>query len=353
MLLVAPGASGLSAALDIQYTITGTLGTNGWYVTNVSVKWIVSGETKTAGCDTHPVTVDTTGQTITCQAWNENNNPPEFATKSVTIKLDKTAPSVSIALERQPDANGWYNRPLTVGWAGADATSGIASCAAIRYAGPDNASALATGSCTDKAGNVAGSSFPFRYDTTAPTLFAVNTKLGNRSAEVSWRTSADTRVVEVLRAPGRNGQGESVVYSGTATGFRDTGLTVGRKYEYRVSGVDEAANRTEHKIAIVATGALLSPAPAARVSLKSPPRMIWTPVKRANYYNLQLIRGRKVLSAWPLRPGFQLRRTWVYKGRRYRLQPGVYRWYVWPGIGRVSAGRFGRLLGSSTFVVTK
>ena len=104
---------------------------------------------------------------------------------------------------------------------------------------------------------------------------------------------------------------------------------------------------------IVATGALLSPVPRARISLKSLPRLDWTPVKRASYYNLQLIHGRKVLSAWPVRPGFQLRRTWIYKGRRYRLRPGVYRWYVWPGIGRISAGRFGRLLGSSTFVVTK
>ena len=60
-----------------------------------------------------------------------------------------------------------------------------------------------------------------------------------------------------------------------------------------------------------------------------------------------------VLSAWPAHPGYQLRRTWRYKGRRYKLRPGVYRWYVWPGIGRISAGRFGPMLGSSTFVVTK
>jgi hypothetical protein len=350
ILVVPPGASGLPTALDIQVAITGAPGTNGWYVNNVTVKWTVTGETW-HNCTTQTLTQDTPGQKVTCSARNDATG--EEASKSVTIKLDKTAPSVSVALERQPDANGWYNRPFTVAWAGVDATSGIASCSATRYGGPDNPSGSVPGSCTDNAGNLAGSSFPFKYDTTPPTIFGVSAKLGNRSVEITWRASADTRVVQVLRAPGRNGQGESVVYTGTATGFRDTRLTVGRTYEYLVSGADEAANRTERKIAIVATGALLSPAPGARVSLKSPPRLIWTPVKRASYYNLQLIRGRKVLSAWPLRPGFQLPRTWIYKGRRYRLQPGVYRWYVWPGFGRISAGRFGRLLGSSTFVVTK
>jgi hypothetical protein len=351
MLLVAPGASGLPAALDIQYTITGTPGTNGWYVTNVTVKWTVTGETRTEGCDTQTVSVDTPGQKITCEAWNDNTQPPEHAFKDVTIKRDQTAPSVSIALDRPPDANGWYNRPFTVAWAGADATSGIATCTATRYAGPDNPNGLVAGSCADKAGNLAGSSFPFKYDTTAPTIFAINTKLGNRSVEVTWRTSADTRIVEVLRAPGRNGKGESVVYNGPEKGIHDTGLTVGRTYEYRVAGVDDAANRAEQTIKIVATGALLSPVPAARV--KSPPKLVWTPVKRASYYNLQLVRGRKVLSVWPLRTTFQLRRTWTYKGRRYRLRPGLYRWYVWPGFGRISAARYGRLLGSSTFVVTK
>jgi hypothetical protein len=177
----------------------------------------------------------------------------------------------------------------------------------------------------------------------------VTAKLGNRSAQVAWRKSTDTRVVEVLRAPGRKGQGETVVYRGSETGFRDTGLLVGRKYEYRVAGVDEAANRAEHKVNLIATGPLLSPVPGERVT--SPPKLVWTAVKGAGYYNLQLFRGRKVLSAWPVRSGFQLRRTWVYNGRRYRLRPGVYRWYVWPGRGRISANRYGRLLGSSTFVV--
>jgi len=266
------------------------------------------------------------------------------------FKIDKTPPPASAAADRQPDANGWYNRVLTVTASGTDATSGIAGCTSAQYAGPDNVSALVAGSCSDIAGNVTSTSYSFKYDATAPSITGLSTKRGNRSVQIAWRKSTDTQVVEVQRAPGRNGQGETMIYRGSETGYRDTGLVVGRKYEYRVIGVDEALNRAEQKVGVVATGALLSPAPAERVT--APPILVWTAVRRASYYNVQLIRGRKVLSAWPTSPSFQLRRTWLYKGRRYRLRPGVYRWYVWPGYGRISAARYGRPLGGSTFVVS-
>ncbi len=345
MLLVAPGVS--ASAPIVTPVIFGTLGSNGWYTSNVTINWAFDGQVEsTTGCEADTIRADTPGKTYTCAATRDGFT----TTVTKTFKVDKTVPAVSTVLERQPDANGWYNRPFTVAFAGTDATSGLESCLSVRYEGPDNPGTAVPGSCRDIAGNVASASFAFKYDATAPTLFAVTKKLGNRSAEVAWRKSTDTLVVEVLRAPGRTGQGETLVYRGSETGFRDIGLVVGRKYEYRVVGVDEASNRAEQKLELIATGALLSPAPAGRVT--SPPNLLWTAVKGASYYNVQLVRGRKVLSAWPARPGLQLRRTWVYKGRRHRLRPGVYRWYVWPGLGRRSPARYGRLLGSSTFVVT-
>ncbi len=56
-------------------------------------------------------------------------------------------------------------------------------------------------------------------------------------------------------------------------------------------------------------------------------------------------------SAWPVRSRLQLPRAWDYRGRRQQLRPGLYRWYVWPGFGLLSAGRYGGLLGGSSFVV--
>jgi hypothetical protein len=356
MLLVAPSAGGVPGDPTppvVTPIIVGTIGGAGWYRSNVTINWSVTDPESlilsTTGCNATTFTSDTTGTQLTCSASSDGG----ITTVSKTFKVDKTPPAVAGAPDRAANPSGWYTSPLTVSFDGTDTTSGIAGCSSATYSGPDNAGASTAGTCSDVAGNVAGATHSFKYDATAPSLSAVQTKPGNRSVQLSWRASSDTRFVEILRAPGRNGQGETVVYRGLRAGYRDTGLIVRRKYEYRVRGFDEAANRAEQIIKLVATGALLSPSPGALVSIKTPPTLIWTPVKKTSYYNLQLMRGKRVLSAWPVRPGFRLRRTWIYRGRRYSLRPGVYRWYVWPGRGPLSAGRYRRLLGSSTFVVKK
>jgi hypothetical protein len=352
-LLFAPGAGSVPGDPTppvVTPLFSPSLPANGWFRGTVTLNWsIVDPESiilNTSGCGAKTFTTDTPGEKVTCSAQSDGGE----RSAAVTVRLDKTAPTVTAAAERAPNASGWYTGPFSVSFSGTDVTSGIAGCSSGRYSGPDNAAASVAGFCSDVAGNVTGSAFSFKYDATPPILTAVTKKLGKRSVQLAWRPSSDTRLVEILRAPGRNGEGQTVVYRGSATTFRDTGLVVARKYRYRVAGLDEAENRFEHTLDITATGALLSPAPGTQVT--NPPNLVWTPVKGASYYNVQLIRGRKVLSAWPVRARFQLRRTWRYNGRRHRLRPGVYRWYVWPGYGRISAARYGRLIGGSTFVVS-
>jgi len=346
VLLAAPSAA--ADPPNITLTIFGTLGSNGWYRSNVTLNWAVTGAENSVGCNATTLTVDTPGTKITCSATSGSDE----TIKSVTIKLDKTPPAVTAAASRDPDANGWYNHALSVTFAGTDGTSGRESCTGGSYSGPDNPAAAVAGSCRDVAGNVTPSALSFKYDSTPPSVTAVSTKRGNRMAQFSWRASADTKLVEIARAPGRKGAGQSVVYTGAASSYRDSGLRAGRNYRYRITGFDDAQNRVDQTLTFTASGRLLTPAPGEKVKLGSRTVMTWTRVKKASYYNLQLIRGGKVLSVWPVRTSFQLPRSWVYQGRRYRLRPGVYRWYVWPGIGRISANRYGRLLGSSSFTVT-
>jgi large repetitive protein len=262
---------------------------------------------------------------------------------SVTAGYDATAPTVTGAqADRPPDANGWYNHPLAVAFHGADATSQIEECSRAGYGGPDTAGASVAGSCRDRAGNSSSSSFPLRYDGTAPSLGQVGAKAGNGTATLTWTASADTALVRVRR-------GGTIVYTGGGTTFTDKGLNNGVLYRYTVTASDEAANAATSSVAVRPTGPLV--APVANAVVSSPPRLAWKAVPKATYYNVQLWRRGRILSLWPRGTSLQLPRRWTYNGRRYRLTDGRYRWYVWPGYGRRAEKRFGKLLGSSSFVV--
>ena len=326
-------------------SIRGTAGANGWYRSKVTVNWVIQPlPDSSSGCDAFTLTGDTRGTTRTCSAtWGSTT-----ISHAITIKIDQTAPSAKGAPSRPPDANGWYNQPLTVAFSGGDATSGVAGCSSAGYSGPDNAAASVAGTCTDYAGNVGRGALAFKYDATPPKLRKVRLKHFNRSVQLSWAASPDTQLTEVQRSSTARGAKTATVYRGPAKKFRDRHLRVGAKYRYTVIAFDQAANSATRKLTAVATGPLVSPVPGARV--KSAPRLRWTPVKGATYYNVQMIRGKKILSAWPTKAQLKLPRSWVYRGHRYRLHRGLYQWYVWPGFGLFSAGHFGDRLGGSSFV---
>ena len=88
--------------------------------------------------------------------------------------------------------------------------------------------------------------------------------------------------------------------------------------------------------------------------MKAPPLLRWKAVKGATFYNVQLYRnGRKLLSTWPGAAKLKLARTWTYGGKRYRLEPGLYTWYVWGARGTRAKPVYGKVLGSSTFSVKR
>jgi hypothetical protein len=173
----------------------------------------------------------------------------------------------------------------------------------------------------------------------------------NRSIVLRWKASADAQLAQVTRFSRGKSAKATTVYRGAAKTFRDRRLRPGAKYRYTVSVFDAAANSASKTLATTATGALLSPLPAARVA--RPPFLVWTRVKGATYYNVQLIRDGRILSVWPTHASLKLQRSWIYKGRSHSLRPGLYRWYVWPGFGRLAQANYGRLLGGSSFVVTR
>ena len=90
--------------------------------------------------------------------------------------------------------------------------------------------------------------------------------------------------------------------------------------------------------------------------MKSPKKVVfaWAPSAGAEYYNVQIFRNRRKVSApsWPKTNRMTLKSTWRFQKKKYALSKGVYTWYVWPGVGARSANRYGPQLGQSTFTVS-
>jgi hypothetical protein len=139
----------------IEPGISGTLGNNGWYRSDVSVSWNVSDEesavTSQAGCGTTTLTTDNAGTTYTCSATSAGGT----ATQSVTVKRDATAPVVTVTRTPAPGADGWNETDVTVTWTASDALSGVAGAATYTQVFSVGADQGASHSFADRAGNSA------------------------------------------------------------------------------------------------------------------------------------------------------------------------------------------------------
>jgi len=137
----------------ITPSVSGTLGNNGWYVSDVSVTWTVtdlqSDITSQIDCGPTTISDDTAGTTLTCQATSAGGT----ASQSVTIKRDATPPTISGAASPDPNAAGWNKTDVTVSFNCSDGTSGIASCGPNQTLGSEGAGQSATGTAVDNAGN--------------------------------------------------------------------------------------------------------------------------------------------------------------------------------------------------------
>jgi hypothetical protein len=351
---------------------------NGWYNHGVTVRF--SGSDPTSGissCSSGGYSgPDTAGAAVsgTC-----TNGAGLTGGASVEIKYDATPPSVAVKPQRGPDANGWYNRPVSVTFEGADALSGVEACTApVLYKGPDVAKGSLKGECKDKAANMsAPAAFEFAYDSRPPALRRVKAEIRKDRVILRWTASTDARSFSIVRRPGLKGTKPSKVYVGPKRAFADRRVKTGVKYRYTVTAYDQAANAAA-RVLVTKAGATKASAtsksvatpkstalpkrtalrgltqPPKNARVKAPLLLRWGAVAKATYYNVQLHRdGRKILSSWTTGTKLRLKRFWAFAGEKYILSPGRYRWYVWPGFGRPAAATFGKLIGARSFVVTR
>ena len=324
-------------------------GCNRWYtVQSVSLSWQWDpGGSVISGCTTGSLSLEGRFERSCRVDWAGGTS----ITKTIWIGIDRTPPQVQGLLpDRPPDYNGWYNRPVGFNFQALDVTSGVASCSSTSYGGPDGAGIAIGGTCRDVAGNTGLGSFPINYDATPPVTPEVTAVPRNNRVILSWPAQPDT-LAQVARIDPAGRQ--TLLFYGAGGTFTDRKLRNGRRYRYVVTLIDQAGNQAADRASGVPTGSpLLSPIRGAR--LRAAPMLVWKPVRRARYYNVQLIRnGRKVLSRWPGAAKLQLRRTWRFAGRARRLVPGRYCWRVWPGFGSRRQDRYGKLLGTSCFTIVR
>jgi hypothetical protein len=188
---------------------------------------------------------------------------------------------------------------------------------------------------------------------TPPNVTGLKADAGDARVRLSWQIPDGVDHVVISRALTAGGDAQ-IVYTGSGASFTDRGVVNGLEYRYVVISVNQRGDESAG-VAVVALprhSLLRSPKDGAR--LKTVPKLVWERNSEASYYNVQLFRGNvKILSTWPVRASFKLKRAWKFQGKTYKLGKGVYRWYVWPGFGKRSAVDYGDLLGFSTFQVVR
>src|SRR5256714_1128249 len=345
----------------VSPTVTGIVGTNGWYRGSTGGNYVVlhwnfsdpgAVVDHTTGCEPAiRINGPSVGTTETCTAYLSPYPDGGSVQWQKSIKIDSDAPTgVAATPSRGPDTNGWYNHALSVSWSGSDATSGIAGCTSAAYQAPDGAPASLSGGCTDVAGNSSSTSFAFQYDATPPQLSAVSVQSTDGANIVHWKSSTPNDVAAISRVA-RGSRSERSLFSGTAADFVDKKIQDGVEYRYNVRTFDQAGNASQARTVLALPKVVSLGKNAYTPRTAAQPILNWPARQGASYYHVQLFRnGKRILAVWPLKTELALRPHWRWAGRQYRLAPAQYAWFVWAGFGPRTAARY-KLLGHSTFIV--
>lgn len=189
----------------ITPTITGTLGQNGWYTSDVRVSWSVvdheSPITDQSGCETTTVTTDTPGVTFTCTATSKGGT----ASESVTIQRDVTPPTLTVPGNLTAEATSSSGAAVTFTATATDTVNGAITPTCAPALGSTFPLGATTVNCTatDQAGNSANGSFTVTVRDTTPPVLSLPADItvaatGPAGAAVTFTASATDTVSGAL-----------------------------------------------------------------------------------------------------------------------------------------------------------
>ncbi|MFP5353098.1 MAG: OmpL47-type beta-barrel domain-containing protein [Actinomycetota bacterium] len=234
---VCEGKSGASSAgytvdntgATVSGVVTPTPNAAGWNNSDATITWTGSdtGVGHERNCATpnpdpctHTITADTGagGATRSSTATDRLGNAGPAG--SVTVKLDKTPPTINASANVGPNANGWNNTDVTVSFLCSDGGSGIKTCSSAHTLSTNAEGQSSTRTAIDNAGNQSSATFSnINIDKVAPTLSGSPTTSPNHAGwynsnvSIAWTCSDALSGIPSGTCPSNStisGEGEGV-----------------------------------------------------------------------------------------------------------------------------------------------
>ncbi len=244
-------------------SLAGDEGLEGWFKSEVTVTLTASDNNPIAKTEysfdgtnwityAAPFAITEEGE-ITVFYRSVDSNGDTEKIKQASLKIDKTAPSITATASPEPNSEGWNNSDVTVTFTCTDDLSGINSCSPVAVLNSEGVDQSVTGTATDKAGNT--SSFELKgikIDKTPPVITITT------PAEEEYLLNADLLADwEATDALSGLALASGTVADGQPVDTRATG-----EKTFTVSATDKAGNSAEkvnHYRVVYGYGGLLPP----------------------------------------------------------------------------------------------
>ena len=199
---------------------------------------------------------DVAGRSILGKTADRAGN---VGTDAVTVKLDKTAPTITATVTGPRGADGWYTGAVTVRFECADALSEVATCSKPASITTDGSGQSLAGEAEDKAGNKARYEVTgLNIDSTKPTIEMTGVAAGKQyllgavpEAGCTAKDNISDSVSCTVKVSGGTANGVGTFsYTATATDGAGNTATETGTYSviYKWSGVLQPINDTAHQV---------------------------------------------------------------------------------------------------------
>lgn len=206
-----------SASLSVS---SGTLGSNGWYVDDVTVTTTGSDNVSnpTACTADQYQLVDTTGTEFNGACTNDAGRTQNAA--PLTVMRDASPPSAQLEIvSGTAGTNGWYTSAVTVRALGSDDQSDV-SCSADVTLTADTTGTQVTGSCTNAAGlTTAAEPVTVKIDKTAPSALLAATGQQGSNGWFTGDVTVSTSGSDSISGPVTCTADQSLTSESTGTTF--------------------------------------------------------------------------------------------------------------------------------------